>query len=261
MPLFGLGVYLAEAGQVTESAVSFAIQSGYRLIDTAQYYQNEADVGNGFRSSGLKREDVFIVSKVTNEAHGYNPTVEAVKESLQRMKLDYVDMFLIHSPYQGKNVETYEALLDLKKQGLIRSVGVSNFGIAHLEGLKNAGLPAPSVNQIELHPYQRKDDLVKYCQENDIALMGYSPLTRGFYLNDPIFVEIAERYGRSPAQILIRWSVQQGYITIPKSTKTARIIENANVFDFSLSEEDMNKLNSLSEASVSWDPTTSPWEG
>jgi len=261
MPLFGLGVYLAEAGQQAQEAVLFALKNGYRLIDTAQYYQNEADVGSGFRRSGLNREDVFIVSKVTNEAHGYMSTLNAVNESLQRMNLDYIDMFLIHSPYQGKNVETYEALLDLKKQGIIRSAGVSNFGIAHLEGLKEAGLPAPSVNQIELHPYQRKEELVKYCLENDIAVMGYSPLTRGHYLYDPIFVEISNRYERTPAQILIRWSIQSGYITIPKSVRPERILENANVFDFALTEEDMAILNGLPNSSVSWDPTVSPWEG
>jgi len=177
------------------------------------------------------------------------------------MNLDYIDMFLIHSPYEGRNIETYEALLDLKKQGLIRSVGVSNFGIVHLEGLKTAGLPAPSVNQIELHPYQRKEDLVKYCLDNDIAPMGYSPLTRGHHLNDPVFVQMAANYGRTPAQILIRWSIQQGYITIPKSVQFDRILENADVYNFSLSEEDMQILNSLPNASVSWDPTVSPWEG
>jgi len=172
-----------------------------------------------------------------------------------------VDLFLIHSPGGGKNVESFKALLDLKKQGIIRSAGVSNFGIVHLEGLRQAGLPAPSVNQIELHPYHRNEDIVEYCREHNIAVMGYAPLTRCKNLSDPDLAIISNRHIKTVAQVLIRWSVQHGYITIPKSTNEGRIVENTNVFDFNLTDEDLKSLTGKPDFISGWDPTKSSWEG
>lgn len=259
MPLFGLGTYLSEPGKSTEEAVTSAVQQGYKLIDTAQFYANEADCGQGVKRAG--QPDIFMVTKVKSDNHGYDKTVSSVKESLTKLGTNSVDLVLIHSPFGGKNVESYKALHDLKKQGLIRSAGVSNFGIAHLEGLKNAGLPSPSVNQIELHPYHRNEDIVKYCRDHDIAVMGYCPLTRCKKMDDPDLVTIANKHNKSIAQVLIRWSVQQGFITIPKSTNPGRILENTKVFDFNLSEDELKSLDGKPDFICGWDPTTSPWEG
>lgn len=261
MPLFGLGVYLVGAGDATENAVLSALNAGYRMVDTAQFYGNEAEVYDAIRKSDVSREDVFVVTKLMWTNHGYDATMAAVTDSLSKMKTDCVDMVLIHSPSGGSNVQTYQALLDLKTKGHIRSVGVSNFGIQHLEGLKAAGLPAPSLNQIELHPFMRKSDIVQYCRNNDIAVMGYSPLARCKKSDDPDLIRIAESHGRSVAQVMIRWSVQMGYITIPKSSKPERIKSNAEVFDFELSEEEMDILNQKPEGFtiLSSNPTASTW--
>jgi len=259
MPLFGLGCYLAEPGAPAEDAVIIALKNGYRLIDTAQDYRNEADVGRAIKQSGLKREDIFVVSKVFNNNHGYDLATKTVYESLAKLDLSYIDLYLVHMPIGGKNVETYQALLDLKAKGLIRSVGVSNFGVQHLEGLKAAGLPTPSVNQIKLHPFFRLTNVVEYCRQNGIAVMGYSPIAQATKHDDPDLVRISQRLNKSVAQVLIRWSVQRGYITIPKSTKETRIIENSQVFNFTLSDEDMAVLNSKPEE-IDDNAVFTPWE-
>jgi diketogulonate reductase-like aldo/keto reductase len=261
MPMFGLGCYLSEPGSPTENAVTFALQNGYVMVDTAQFYKNEQDVGKGIRNSGVKREDVFVVTKVIGNCHGRELTTKTVHDSLSKLGLSYIDLYLIHSPLGGKNVETFQALLDCKAKGLIRSVGVSNFGVQHLEGLQKAGLPRPSVNQIELHAFQRKADIVDYCVKNRIGVMGYSPIAQAKKHDDPDLQRIAKRLDKSVAQVLIRWSVQRGFITIPKSTKPERILENGRVFDFELSPDDMAVLNAKPEESVAWNPTVSPWEG
>jgi diketogulonate reductase-like aldo/keto reductase len=260
MPLFGLGVFLSQPGSTTEDAVTYALQYGYRMVDTAQIYKNEEDVGKAVKRSGLRREDVFIVTKVSFD-HGYEYTTKTVHESLKKMATPYIDLYLIHAPRGRKNVETFRALLDLKAKGLIRSVGVSNFGIAHLEGLHQAGLPRPSVNQISLSLFHRQNDVVNYCRQNGIALMGYRPIVNGKRLDDPDLLTVANRHHKTAAQVLIRWSVQQGYITIPKSTKPHRIDENAQIFDFSLTDEDLALLMSKPEEIPTFNPTADPWEG
>jgi len=260
MPLFGLGTYLTKVGKETEEAVVHAIKNGYRMVDTAQDYRNEADVGRGLQKAGVK--DIFVVTKVHTDNHGYEATVASVNESLRKLLIPAVDLFLVHSPYGGKNVETYRALLDLKAKGLIRSVGVSNFGVAHLEGLKDAGLPTPSVNQIEIHIYHPQEELVKYCKENNIAVMGYSPLARNQNpIADPDLTAVAKRHTKTTAQVMIRWSVQQGHITISKSSNFQRITENADVFDLNLSDDDLKQLSGKEDFICSWNPTVSPWEG
>lgn len=261
MPLFGLGVYEASSGVggEAEKAVEYAISKGYRLIDTAEFYQNEADVGRGVKNSGIKREDVFVVTKLWD--NGYSRCKKIFNESLKKLDLKYVDLYLIHAPSSGKVVETYKAMLELKEQGLIRSVGVSNFGVQHLEGLASAGLPKPSVNQIELHPWQQKLDIVKYCRANGVTVMGYSPLVKGQRFDDKTLNQIAKKYKKTTAQILIRWSVQHGYITIPKSSKPQRIVENMQVFDWSIDDADMAVLNSFPDKSCTWNPCKSSWTG
>jgi len=259
MPLFGLGMFRTEsgAGRAAEVVAREALKAGYRMIDTAEYYGNEADVGAAVKSCGVPREDIFVVTKLWD--HGYDTCMRHFSESFKKLDIGYVDLFLLHHPYQGQNLETYDAMLELKKQGLVKSVGVSNYGVQHLEGLRKAGRPVPSVNQIELHPWQRKEDIVKYCQKNGIAVMGYSPLTKGQRLNDPEIVQLGKKYGKTPGQVLIRWSVQSGFITIPKTSKVSRVSENSDVFDWSLSDGDMKMLNSCPKWSCSWDPTVSEW--
>ncbi|CAD5111268.1 DgyrCDS591 [Dimorphilus gyrociliatus] len=245
MPLFGLGVWLLK-GETAETAICHALKNGYKMLDTAQFYENETQVGRGLKLSGIDRKDIFFVTKVWYTSHGREGT-------------DYIDLYLIHSPYGGKVLETYDTLLEFKSQGKIRSVGVSNFGIQHLEALEKAGRPLPSVNQIELHPFQRKEKIVKYCKEKGITVMGYSPLSKGKSLDKPMLSEMSAKYGKNVGQLMIRYSVQMGYITIPKSQNFDRIISNTDVFDWRISDEDMKVLNNSEEESCTWDPTVEPW--
>lgn len=255
MPLFGLGVYKA-IGDDCRKAVKFALQNGYRMIDTAAFYGNEADVGQAIKESGVKREDIFVVTKLHNDDHGYDKCLKAFNTSLKKLDTGYIDLYLIHSPTPGGNVDSYKAMLKLKEEGVLRSAGVSNFGVNHLKEMEKAGLPTPAVNQIELNPYWRLDDIVKYCLEKGIAPMGYCPLFRGKKNDDPVLIEMASRYNKTVPQVLIRWSIQKNYITIPKSSKQERILQNADIFDFTISDEDMKTLDE-----VPTDQCCTPLEG
>lgn len=261
MPLFGVGTYLSKSGvgASAEKSVEYAVKLGYRLVDTAEYYENETDVGQGIINSKIPREEIFVVTKLWDQ--GYDVCKAAVTRSLQKLKTGYIDLYLIHSPLGGRIMESYNAMLELQKAGLIRSVGVSNFGVHHLEALREAGKPTPAVNQVELHPYCNQEALVKYCRSHNIAVMGYTPLARGHYFQDPLVKDMAQRHNKTVAQIMLRWSVQAGYITIPKSDKKERLQENANIFDFTLSEDEMNALNSCPQKPVTWNPVDSPWTG
>ncbi|XP_076458388.1 glyoxal reductase-like isoform X2 [Babylonia areolata] len=261
MPLFGLGMWQASSGSngPAENAAVMALKKGYKMIDTATLYGNQSDVGKGLKKSGVKREDVFIVTKLWT--NGYESCKEEFTESLRKLDCGYIDLYLIHSPSAGHVLESYKAMMEFQQKGLVRSIGVSNFGIQHLEGMKSAGVPTPVVNQIELHPWMKRVDLVDYCRKNDIAVMGYSPLVKAERLKDPTIVSIAKKLNKTVGQILIRYSVQMGYITIPKTVKEARLVENAQVFDWSIPEEEMAVLNSLPENSCTWNPALSPWKG
>ena len=261
MPLFGLGMYQIPSGPngPAEQAAVHALKNGYKMIDTATFYRNQSDVGEGLRKSGVKREDVFVVTKLWT--NGYESCRDEFASSLKQLDCGYIDLYLIHSPSAGRVLESYKAMMEFQQQGLVRSIGVSNFGIHHLEGMKKAGVPTPAVNQFELHPWMKRCDLVSYCRENDIAVMGYSPLVRAQTLKDPTLLEVANKVNKTPGQTLIRYSVQMGYITIPKSQTPARIIENTQVFDWSIPEDDMERLNSFPEKSCAWNPTITPWKG
>ncbi|EKM80657.1 hypothetical protein AGABI1DRAFT_37131 [Agaricus bisporus var. burnettii JB137-S8] len=255
MPVIGLGVY---RNYTTRDSVFEALRAGYRLVDTAQAYKNEAHVGQGLRNEGISRSDVFITTKIISKFHGYPSTMQAVDESLERFQFQYIDLYLIHDPYAGtkRRLATYKALQDAKAAGKIRSVGVSNYGIQHLEEIRNAGYEMPAVNQIELHPHCQQRPLVAYCREHEIVVQAYSPLLQG-KMDDPVFSEIAEKHGRDPAQILIRWSLQKGFVPLPKSARPERIRSNLDVFDFELDDRDMLKLDSLNrgkEGAVTWNP-------
>lgn len=251
MPWMGLGVFKVEEGQELELAVKNAIKHGYRSIDTAAIYNNEEGVGRGIRSglqeAGITREDLFVTSKVWNADLGYESTLQAYETSLKKLGLEYLDLYLIHWPVEGKFKEAWRALETLYKKGLVKAIGVSNFHVHHLEELLKDAEIKPMVNQVEFHPRLSQDELRAYCKEQGIQFEAWSPLMQGQLLDNPVLKGIAEKYGKSIAQVIIRWDLQNGVVTIPKSTKEHRIVENASVFDFELSEEDMEMIHSLNQ--------------
>ena len=256
IPMFGLGVYQAGSGQGTIRAVRWALEAGYRHIDTAKLYGNEVEVGKAVRQSGVPREEVFITTKLWNSDHGYDQALRAFDESLRKLDLGYIDLYLIHWPVSQRRDESWRALQTLLETDQCRAIGVSNYTIQHLEELLSWADVAPAVNQVEFSPYLYQEELLAYCREHEIQLEAYSPLTKGRMLDDPPLVAIAEKYGKSPAQILIRWALQHRVVVIPKSSTEAHIRANADVFDFEIAPEDMARLDDLDRGlRVSWDPS------
>ncbi|MDF1508631.1 aldo/keto reductase [Robertmurraya sp. DFI.2.37] len=249
MPWFGLGVFKVKEGSEVVEAVKAAIKNGYISIDTAAIYQNEEGVGQGIRESGVARDSLFVTSKVWNSDQGYESTLQAFETSLQKLGMDYLDLYLIHWPGKdsAKYKETWRALEKLYKDGRVRAIGVSNFHVHHLEDLIADAEIKPMVNQVEYHPHLAQLELRDYCKKQRIQLEAWSPLKQGQLLNEPTIVEIAEKYQKSPAQIILRWDLQNEVVTIPKSIKEHRIIENADIFDFELAPEDMAKLDGLNK--------------
>lgn len=247
IPRLGLGVYQAPPGESTLRAVKYALDVGYRHIDTAWLYGNEGDVGKAILESSIEREEIFITTKVWNSDQGYRSTLAACERSLQRLGLAYVDLYLIHWPVEGQNNNTWKAMIQLLREGKTRAIGVSNYEIFHLHEIFQNFDVIPSVNQVEFHPFLYQEKLLEFCKNSNIQLEAYSPLTRGQRLNHPTLVDLAKKYDKSPAQILIRWSLQHGLVVIPKSIRKDRIRENIQVFDFQLEETDMKLLNSLNE--------------
>ncbi|MGP4063566.1 aldo/keto reductase [Oceanobacillus sp. M65] len=261
LPWLGLGVFKVEEGPELVQAVKAAIKNGYRLIDTAAIYGNEAGVGQGIQEglqeTAISREELFITSKVWNDGLNYDETISAFHESLEKLGLDYLDLYLIHWPGVDQYKEAWRALEDLYKQGLIRAIGVSNFQVHHLEDLAKISEIKPMINQVEHHPKLTQEELRRYSKENAIQLQAWSPLMQGQLLDHPLLQEIAVKHGKSVAQVIIRWDLQSGIATIPKSTKEHRIIANGDVFDFKLSGEDMESINALNEnLRVGPDPDT-----
>ncbi|MFL5358514.1 aldo/keto reductase [Archangium sp.] len=259
IPRLGLGVFRAPRGEVTRQAVLSALEAGYRHIDTARIYGNERDVGAAVRESGLPRKDLFVTTKLWNEDQGYESALRACERSLKDLGLEYVDLYLIHWPVPGRRLESWRALEKLLAEGKCRAIGVSNFLENHLDQLLAHSKVVPAVNQVEQHPFLHQPSLLRYCAGKGIAVEAYSPLTKGLRLGDPRVVELARKYGKSPAQVLIRWCLQHDLVVIPKSVHAERIRENASVFDFSLSPEDLRKLDGLNEdLYTGWDPTDVP---
>ena len=259
IPVFGLGTFQMRSGKETQQAVLYALEAGYRLIDTAQMYGNEEDVGQALRKSGITREEVFITTKLWNSEHGYQKALDACEESLKKLGSFYIDLYLIHWPVQGLRHETWKAMQTLLEKGKCRAIGVSNYMIRHLEELLDNSEAIPAVNQVEFSPYLYQKDLLEFCRSHDIQLESYSPLTKGHKLNDPKLVAIAAKYSKSPAQILIRWVLQKVVVVIPKSSRKERILENADVFDFKISLDDIRLLDSFNQSlRTSWDPSTIP---
>jgi diketogulonate reductase-like aldo/keto reductase len=258
MPLFGLGTYQASR-RGTEDAVLYALEIGYRLIDTAQMYGNEREVGNAVRRSGIPREEIFVTTKLNNSNHGYERALSSLETSLDLMGLSYVDLFLIHWPVEDLRGESWRALEKLLEEGKCRTIGVSNYMTWHLKEILEQSSTVPAVNQVEFSPYLYQKDLLEFCRSKTIQLEGYSPLTKGENLGDPALGAMASRYSKTSPQILLRWALQKGIVTIPKSTNRERLKENADIFDFEISQEDMESLDSFNiDLRTSWDPTTAP---
>ena len=247
MPLLGLGMYKATGAGEAESAIQSAVEAGYRLIDTASVYKNEEDVGRGIASCGIPRKDLFITTKIWNTAQRLGDVKGAFERSLERLHLDYVDLYMIHWPVPGCYLSTWKELEEIQESGRALSIGVSNFEIRHLEELKKISGIVPAVNQIECHPLFYNKELIDYCQANGIQVQAYAPLARGAYLDHDVLCVLGTKYARTPAQIGLRWAVQKGISVIPKSVHPSRIISNSQIFDFSIEEEDMAILDTLNQ--------------
>ena len=261
MPRLGLGVFAAGAG--TENAVRWALEAGYRHVDTAAVYRNEAAVGAALRDAErdgvVARSDVFVATKLWNADHGYDAALRAFDASLSRLGLAYVDLYLIHWPVERLRRDSWRALESLLRDGRTRAIGVSNYTTRHLEELMGEATVVPAVNQVELHPFLPQPELVRFCRAYGIAVEAYSPLGKGRVLDDPRLARIAASVGCSPAQVMLRWSLQSGFVAIPKSVDKARIGENARLFDFELDAEQMRALEGLAESRrTAWDPTDVP---
>lgn len=246
MPLLGLGVYKTEDSEA-ETAINAAVKAGYRLIDTASVYKNEESVGKAIAKCGIPRKDLFITSKVWNTAQRLGDIDGAFYRSLERLKLDYVDLYLIHWPVPGCYLGTWQALEKILDSGRALSIGVSNFQIRHLEELKKVSGIIPAVNQIECHPLCYPKELIEYCESEGIQVQAYAPLARGAYFDNDVMCVLATKYARTPAQIGLRWAIQKGISVIPKSVHPDRIASNGNVFDFTIEDEDMAIIDTLDE--------------
>ncbi|PNR88477.1 glyoxal reductase [Petrotoga sp. 9T1HF07.CasAA.8.2] len=247
IPWLGYGTYKAHGDELIEG-VKYSLSIGYRLIDTAEMYENEEEIGKAIRQSKIPRDEIFITSKVWNTNQGFESTLNSFENSLKRLGTDYLDLYLIHWPVSGRYIETWKALEKLYKEGRVRAIGVSNFLIHHLQDIINNCEITPMVNQVEFHPYLLQRDLLDFCQRNKIQLEAWSPLMRGRVQNILQIVDIANKYKKTPAQIVLRWDLQHGVVTIPKSVHKERIKENADIFDFELTEEEMKIIDNLDQS-------------
>lgn len=255
MPRLGLGVYKMTDREQAVTAMIAAIDGGYKAIDTATVYDNEREVGEAVRNASVKRDELFITSKVWNTDQGYEGTLRAFEASLERLGFDYLDLYLTHWAVPGKYEETYRAIQRLYDEKLVRAIGVSNHHQHHLEKILATANTKPMVNQIELHPQLTQEPLREFCSQQDIAVTSWSPLARGRLLDDAVLAEIAQAHGKTIAQVIVRWHLQNDLIVIPKSVTPSRIEENADVYDFSLAKEEMAAIDGLNQ---DWRSGTNP---
>lgn len=255
MPLFGLGVFMSKEGHEVETAVLSALESGYRHIDTAAVYGNERGVGKAVRNSGIPRGDIFITSKVWNSDQGYETTFDAFRESLERLDTDYIDLFLIHWPKGPLSLETWRAMEEIYASGQVKAIGVSNFLVHHLGDLLAVCKVKPMVNQVEFHPYLQQPELQAFCKAQGIVMEAWSPIMKGRVNEVSVLQALAAQYGKTPVQITLRWELQKGIVTIPKSVHRERILANADIFDFEISGADIEKIDRLDRhARIGADP-------
>lgn len=245
MPQEGFGLYKITDEQEAVNAIKWAYEAGYRLFDTAQMYENEEFVGEGLRQLTAPRESYFITTKVSEANQGYDQTKKSVADSLKKLGLDYVDLLLVHWPAHQHFFETWRAFEDLKAEGLVRSIGVSNYGMVHLEYLATKAREMPVLDQLEVHPWLTEKPMLKFNAEHNIITQAWSPLGRGKRLDDPVLLKLAEAHGKTPAQIILRWHLQNGIAIIPKSVHQERIKANADIFDFELSPAEMQQIDDL----------------
>ena len=245
MPWLGLGVFRSKEGGEVENAVKVALEAGYRSIDTAAAYQNEHGVGKALKDSDIPREDIFLTTKIWNSDQGYRAAFHAFEKSLDQLQTEYIDLYLIHWPKGELSSETWKAMEELYEQGRIRAIGVSNFLLHHLVSLIKDTQIKPMVNQVEFHPRLIQPELLKFCRNNQIQLEAWRPIMEGKVNDIPVFKALSVKYQKSPVQIVLRWDIQKGVVTIPKSVTPERIRHNADIFDFELSPEDMAKIDSL----------------
>lgn len=245
MPWLGLGVFKMEDSEATSDVVKKAVALGYRSIDTAAVYRNEESTGKGIRECGVAREELFITTKVWNADQGYESTLRAFDESRKRLGLDYLDLYLVHWPVKGKYVETWRALVQLYKDGLVKAIGVSNFQIHHLKDVIEDSGVVPMVNQIEYHPHLSQKPLLEFCKQNGIQPEAWSPLAQGRLTDHPALADIGSKYGKTASQVILRWDLQHGVVTIPKTVREERLKENADVFNFRLTPEEMAAIDAL----------------
>ena len=247
MPWLGYGVFKIRDGELVEGAVKQALEIGYRSVDTASLYGNEQGVGKAIRESGIQREEIFLTTKLWNDDQRQKRTLQAFDESMDRLGLDYVDLYLVHWPVAGFYEETWQAMQKIYESGRAKAIGVSNFQVQHLKDILSGGQVVPAVNQIEFHPFLLQAELLKFCEENSIRVEAWSPLMQGKIVSNPVVQKVAEKYNKTPAQVTLRWDLQHGVVTIPKSKTPQRIAENADIFDFELSAEDMQTLDALDQ--------------
>jgi methylglyoxal/glyoxal reductase len=245
MPYFGLGTWQSNEGPEVKNAVNYAIDAGYRLIDTATLYQNEKSIGEAIKENSVAREELFITTKVWNDDQGFEKTLKAYDQSLKLLGVETVDLYLIHWPVTGKYLETWRALEKIYKEGRVRAIGISNFLKLHLDHLLLKAEIIPMVNQMEFHPYLIQQELVDLCSENNIVYQAWSPIMQGRVFDIQLLKQIGKNYRKNPAQIVLRWDLQRGVPTIPKSVNQARIISNADIFDFGLTNEEMAQIDDL----------------
>ena len=246
IPSIGFGTYKLGQDKEVEKLIKYALEIGYRHIDTAAFYGNEEGIGRGIKESSVKREDIFLATKLWNDCHGYDNAINAFNDSIKRLGVDYLDLFYIHWPNE-LNSETWRALEELYEAGKVKAIGVCNFKKGHLEELKKTAKIMPMVNQIEIHPENTQKDIVEYCQGNNIQVVAWSPIMRGKIFNEPVMIELSKKYNKSIAQIALKWHIQNNIIPIPKSSNEDRIKENLDVFDFEISKEDMLKIDALNK--------------
>ncbi|MCI9304548.1 aldo/keto reductase [Clostridium sp.] len=244
IPKIGFGTYKLKDENETIDTIKYALKVGYRFIDTASFYGNEEWIGKAIKESKIKRENIFLATKVWNDSHGYDKAIDSFEKSMKKLDIDYLDLLLIHWPTK-LNKETWRAFESLYELGKVRAIGVCNFKIGHLEELRKTAKIMPMVNQIEVHPCFSQKEIVNYCNNYKIQVIGWSPIMKGQLLEVPLMIDLAEKYNKTIAQIALRWHIQKGIIPIPKSSHYGRIADNIDIFNFELSEEDMIKIDKL----------------